>query len=314
MMVTKFKSEILRSNHSYNFCVLNLVLVVYTSKMSVKFVLSTLESAVTMGTLGTMESSTIPALDVSAIAVFQVTVSEMKAVFKYQTDSFDFTDTNEKETADIKYSIDESVFPAFNPANAMMDAADSSGAIATADISSNKLLVAHDYVRYLAKKLFNTYHGVDLFNNEKALLDNLRLICGDAEEGQTWKDVMDKLTAVGLNGTHDDIQGTAGAKYMTNYNTSSENICRVLFNQMVDSAITRFSDHVADSTEFQPLPFEANDSISFKLTISPAPEQELLTGVSVIEPRSYEIRFLIVPDSDGDQNPGAINTEVAEDE
>ena len=298
----------MRSNRIYNFCDLNLVLVVYTKKMSipVNFVLSEFESSVVMGVAGTVQTSEIPELDVSATAVFQVTVDEMKAVFKYQTDSNDLTDAAE---SDIKYFVYSDLWPMLNPANAMMDNANSLNPIAIENgdgpLASNKMLVAHDYVRYLALKLFNTHLGVDLFNNEVALLDNLRLICGDTAEGNTLFDIKASLDKVGGSGTHEDIQGEAGTKYMTNANSSPEKVCRVLFEQLTKTDIARFAEISATETD-QPLPFLAGDSINFKLTIAPAEGQEELTGVEAFAPRSYRIRLDLVETAE--------NTVVADDE
>jgi hypothetical protein len=95
---------------------------------------------------------------------------------------------------------------------------------------------------------------------------------------------------------------------MTNANTSAENICRVLMQQMTGSAIERFATLEAlDANDRRSLPFQAEDSISFKVTINPADGQEELTGVSAFGGRSYEIRLVLV---DGT----AENTEVAGDE
>jgi len=285
---------------------LNLVLVVYT-KMSVHFVLNALESVVTMDLSGSMQTSAIPTLDASATAVYEVDLAAMRAVFKFQTDSADFIDAPE---SDIKYYVDAAEFPVINPANAMMDADASRDPIASgAGFERNKLLVAHDFVRFLALRLFKTWHGVDLFNNEKALLQSLRTICGDNEEGttgKTWGDIKAKLDQVGMtDGALSSANGAAGEHYMTNADQTDDNICRVLFEQMTKNAISRFND-VVPSTEKQSLPFVLGDSISFKLTINAADGQEELTSVDPIEPRSYEIKLLIVDASD--------NTEVAADE
>ncbi len=273
---------------------------------AVDFVLTELESSVQMGVAATVQTSEIPELDVSATAVFQVAVDDMKAVFKYQTDSNDLTNLDE---ADIKYYVDPASWPDLNPANGMMDAPESANPIATANstgnLDANKMLVAHDFERYLALKLFNTHYGVDLFNNELELLNNLRLICDDSAEGHTWFDVKAKLNKVGLSGDHADIQGADGAKYMTNANSSAENLCRVLLEQMTHSAITRFAE-IQPSDEAQSLPFEVDDSISFKLIIAPAEGQEELTGVEAFAPRSYRILLKLV------ESP--VNTEVAADE
>jgi hypothetical protein len=270
---------------------------------AVDFVLTELESSVQMGVAATVQTSSIPTLDVSAVAVFQVSLDDMKAVFKFQTDSNDLTNLDE---TDIKYYVDTASWPDLNPANASVLAAD---AIATANsagpLDANKMLVAHDFERYLALKLFNTHYGVDLFNNELELLNNLRLICDDSAEDHTWYDIKAKLDKVGISGDHADIEGADGAKYMTNSNSSSENLCRVLLEQMTHSAITRFAD-VQPTDSAQSLPFEAGDSISFKLIIAPADGQEELTGVEEFAARSYRIRMDIVAAPE--------NVEVAADE
>jgi hypothetical protein len=299
----------MRSKYNYNFCDLNLVLVVYTNKMApVKFVLNELESSVTMGVGATIETSTLPTIEADAVAILQVSVEDMKSVFKYQTDSNDVTNEN---GTDIKYYTYSDLWPVLNPANAMLDAEGASDPIATANSSgpleSNKMLVAHDFVRYLALNLFNTHFGVDLFNNELELLNNLRLICDDSAEDHTWFDIQAKLALVGVNGTHSDIQGAIpGEKYMINSDEEDNtNLCRVLFQQMTGSAVERFS--TIDATDGpQSLPFEVDDSISFKLIIAAADGQEELTSVAPIAPRSYEIRLVMVDAPD--------NTEVAADE
>lgn len=286
---------------------MNLVLVVYTTHtMSIQFVLSAFESSVQMGVAGTIATSSIPAITTDATAVLQVSVEDMKNVFKYQTDSTDLTDAN---SDDIKYYVHPDAFPLLNPANAMMDAPDSLNPIATAnsdgDLPANKMLVAHDFVRYLALKLFNTHYGVDLFNNEVALLQDLRTICSETGDGHTWKVIKDKLDTVGIAGSHGTIATDAnGDKYMTNEETGDDNLCRVLMQQMLGAASSRFAQIDTEAADGkQSLPFLANDSISFKLTISAAQDQELLTGVAAIPDRSYEIKLLLV---DGT----AENTEV----
>ena len=298
------------SEYSYNFCILNLVLVVYTqmSIIPIQFILSALESSVQMDLSGSILATAPIPIDASAVAVYQVSVADMRALFQFQTDSYDVTDL---DATDIKYYVNPGSFPAFNPVNSMMDATDSSGAIALttaggANLASDKMLVAHDFVRYLAQQLFNTYLGVDLFNNEVALLNSLRSICDDSAATHTWFDIKTSLDLVGVSGTHADIDGSAGQKYMTNSNNTAENLCRVLFEQMTSTDIARFATVVGQDTP-QDLPFHEGDSISFKLNISPADGQEALTGLaSAINARSYEIRMELF------DTP--VNTTVAGDE
>ena len=262
----------------------------------VHFVLSNLASSVQMDLSGSVQPESIPALDVSAVAVFHVSLSDMQSCFQYETDSNDITD---QSASDIRYYTYPAYWPSLNPANAMLDASASgaNGAIANSNssgvLASNKMLVAHDFVRYLAQKLFGTHYGVDLFNNEVNLLKDLRTICDASAVGHTWKDIVDKVTLVGINGTHQNIEGSAGEKYMTNSNSTTSNLCRELLQQLIGSALPRFSS-VLPTDGSQPLPFEEDDSISFKLTIAPAAGQENLTNVAAFSARSYEIRLVMV--------------------
>ncbi len=276
----------------------------------VNFVLESLNSSVTMGVAGNLFSEPIPVLDVSATAILYVSIDDMKSVFQFQTDS---TDVNNLSSADIKYYVDTASWPAINPMNAMMNVSTlSQGAIALIDsngaLADNKLLVAHDFTRYLASKLFGTHFGTDLFNNETELLQDLRLIADDSAEGHTWYDVVAKVTAVSKSGTHEGLEGDAGSKYMTNATNDNTNLCRVLFDQMIGSAVSRFQDISLGADQPQPLPFQVDDAISFVMTVAPAEGQEELTGVEAFGARSYEIRFVIKDAAD------VANTEVAADE
>jgi hypothetical protein len=273
------------------------------------FVLESLNSEVTMDLCGNLFSESTPILDVSATAILYVSIDAMKDLFQYQTDSNDLDNLPE---ADIKYYVDATALPPLNPVNAMMDDAASVNAISltgtSGPLASNKALVCHDFTRYLASKLFGTHFGVDLFNNETELLQNLRLICDDSAADHTWYDIVAKVTNVSKTGAHLDLVVDANNnKYMTNATNDNTNLCRVLFNQMVLSDVSRFKDITNESATYDgsiphPLPFLVNDSISFKLTISPAADQEVLTQVEAFGGRSYEIKLIMV------ESP--VNTEV----
>ncbi len=284
----------------------------------VNFVLEHLASEVTLGLLGNVFSESIPNLESDAIAVQYITLEQIKAIFKYQTDSFD---TVNEDASDIKYFTHYDAFNALdiNPANAMMDAAESLNPIAYQDAQSaafakNKMLLAHDFLRHMAKDLFGTHLGVDILNNEKELIQNIRLVCGDSEEGCTWFDIKAAIAAVSTTST-ETLTGLAGevdAKYMTNENKTTTNLCRVLFSQMMANAASRFAS-IADSQDEQSLPFEVSDSIRFKLTVNPAEGQKLLTRQEAdpeVETRVYEVRWVIVANDDEVK----VNTAPAADE
>jgi len=275
----------------------------------VNFVLDYLSSSVSMDVSGIVYSQTITAVDASATAVVYVSLAAVQEVFKFQTTS-DFDITN--LPSDIRYQVNHASWPALNPANSMMDDLLSKNPILTGDskgtFNANDMMVAHDFVRYLAQELFNSAYGADLFDNQKALLNDIRAICGSSEVGQTWFDIVAKLKAVSADSTEAGLESDpSGNKYLTDSTTGESNVCRTLFQQLTGSAIDRFSS-IQGGDGYQSLPLEANDSISFKLTVAPATGQHNLTGVDPIAPRSYEIKMILVADTTGK------NTAVSTDE
>jgi hypothetical protein len=193
----------------------------------------------------------------------------------------------------------------------MLDHPESIGAISTTDpnggvLAKDKMFVAHDFARYLALRLFNTPYGVDLFQNEDELMADIRTKCSALEDGGiVWKAIVEKLTAVNKENATGGSEGDNG-NYMVNPAEDADpaeaqnNICRVLMLQMLNTQISRFQDITTDNENqtgtvgvLQGLPFVEGDSISFKLTVNPAADQELATGVEKFDGRSYEIRLRI---------------------
>ena len=121
-----------------------------------ELVLEAFESTVTMTTSGTLDSVAVPSVTTSAQAVFTVDLDDMKSVFQFQTDSADVLDVS---ASDIKFYTTMANWPSLNAANAMMDHTASVSPIASG-LAANKMMVAHDFTRYLAQELFGTHHGV----------------------------------------------------------------------------------------------------------------------------------------------------------
>tara|TARA_B100001093_G_scaffold93118_1_gene85336 strand:+ start:11898 stop:12710 length:813 start_codon:yes stop_codon:yes gene_type:complete len=258
-----------------------------------ELILEAFESSVTMATSGTLAATAVPAMDVSAAAVFMVDVASMQSVFQFQTDSTDLLDAS---ASDIKYYIDSTNFPTVIAGNAMMDNAGSTGAIASG-FAANKSLLCHDFTRYLATKLFGTHHGVELFNNEPALLTNLRTITGSGA-GNAMATVTDALALVNLTGTHAGMATDGnGDKYMTNATTTNANLGKILFEQLTSTVPARFAT-LSDSNAKQAMPLLADDILSFKITINAATGQENLTSVSAIPARTYKIKLLMKATAD----------------
>ena len=96
------------------------------------------------------------------------------------------------------------------------------------------------------------------------------------------------------------LDTVTGLKATTNDNTSDENICWVLLNQLLESKPERFNNigNTIDASGVFPLPILEGDTISFTFSISPASNQHQLTGVSEINPREYQIK-IVVDDGSG---------------
>jgi hypothetical protein len=261
----------------------------------IDFSIHALDSTFQLSTLGTLDSVVLTPSASDATAVFYVKLSDMANIFKFQTDSTDMTDTTAN---DIRYYVFRKNWPSnlkLNPAHAMLDKTESDGRLGmNVTYASTKSLVKHDFIRYLAYRLFNTIHGVDLFNNESDLLENLTYY--------------GEVTRCGIEAILDSISTTSasptmsidasGNKYLTNDDSSSTNICRELLRQVSGSQPIRLTT-IADRSDIQSIPFAENDSLNIKLTISPAANQHSLTNVSPITDRIYNIKLVLKTDISG---------------
>lgn len=269
----------------------------------VNFVLDALDSSLNMGVSGEVLSEEAPTLDVSATAVYYVDLSNLRQVFQFQTDSSDVDFV--EDATDVKYFVkmgnwDPSAV--INPAHAMMDATESETPVASG-FDPDRSLVKHDFVRYLAQQLFNTHKGVDLFDNENALKDDL------AEKGHdAWlNDISGALWYTSEEGESDE-NTLNGEGFLTNDASGNDNLTRQLLLQMTHYAVERLVDQsgnldINDTLEPQPIPFHIDDTISFKFTIHPADNQHQLTQrEQAVVPRPYEIK-LVVKDTEN-----AVNT------
>ena len=255
----------------------------------VNFTLEGLNQSFSLDLSGALAGEVPATIDASCVAIYKVKTSNMKAVFKYEADSFDVNDT---DASDIKYYVYMNAWPAtlkLNPVHAHTLA--TTPMLETAgDVVAERNLVKHDFVRYLAKSLFNTPHGVDLFSNEDALLTDL------VQKGAVARLAIDaSLNAVNQASA---ASGTDPHKYSTNVLTSNANFSRVLLRQVAQQAASRFHD-VSGASGIRSIPLENGDSISFKVAISPASLQHNLTGQSgPFHTRVYKIQLDLVADAD----------------
>jgi hypothetical protein len=252
--------------------------------MPVDFVLTGLNQDFTLGVSGELAGAAPPTLDVSCTAIYNVKLSDMLNVFKFQSDSLDI---NNLDASDLQYYVYMNAWPAdlsLNPANAHTL---SSSPILSAPfaVDENKNFVKHDFVRYLALRLFNTAYGVDLFSNESELLSDL-VTKGATAAGNI-------ITALKAVDQASAANGEAPHKYSTNALTGATNFTRELMQQVANAAPARFNG-ITNTTGIQSVPLQLDDTISFKVSITAASGQHNLTErPSAIETRTYRIKLVL---------------------
>jgi len=270
---------------------------------SIAFSLPALNQSYTLDVCGNLLAAAPDAMtDVSAVATYHIKKSVLRSVFKFYSDS---ADVNNVDASDTRYYVFMTNWPydaSLNPAHASMT---SNPMLATGgEIASNKNLVKHDFVRYLAYKLFNTVYGVDLFNNELELLNDI------SSKGRTKAaDVITLLKNVSTSATtgsqiHVDQTDSSNNRFTLNDASGNTNICRELMRQIAANAPARFNYGNSDASgvdlsgnPYREVPIETGDSLNFKVSITPAVNQHNLTSQSPFDTRVYKIRLLVSEDT-----------------
>jgi uncharacterized protein YjbI with pentapeptide repeats len=257
---------------------------------SIHFALSGLNQTFNLSTLAILDSSSVNMDATDATSVFYVRLSDITNLFKYQSDSIDINNVSDH---DIKYYVFHRKWPAelkINPSHSMMNKQESLNMLGVGEgYSSDKSLTKHDFIRYIAFRLFNTIHAVDLFRNETELQENSVYL------GETVRYNIDTILS-GISTTSANATmayDASGNKYLTNDSSGNTNLCRELMRQIAASSPSRFYNNGADDAGLKNVPLIENDTIQFKLVIQAAVDQNLLTGVSVIPSRSYTIKLIM---------------------
>jgi hypothetical protein len=192
---------------------------------------------------------------------------------------------NNTNTTDIRYYVDVSKFPNLYE-----------GFLSDRNLENdNTMDLKRDYISYVAKNIFNTERGVDLFNNESTFINDFRSKCATF-----WTDASNNIAIIDKNnGTYGSLAtDDYGKKYLTNTTNTNVNLTRELMKQIANNYIGRFSPMVLDNnTGLYKVPFVIEDKISFILTIRSDPTQTSITGNnpgSSIPDRSYKIILNVV--------------------
>jgi hypothetical protein len=259
-----------------------------------------------------------------ADAVFYIKLSDMLSVFKFRTSTVSSTSTTSAifdASSDIRYYVFRNCWPSalkINPVHAMLDRNESSGMLTsvggnTSIFGGDKSLVKHDFIRYIAYKLFNTIHGVDLLSNESDLLGNIEYYGEVARVGIM--SVLDTVCALSADITM-SLDGS-GNRYLTNTNTENTNISRELLRQIalnVPERLTALDEANGGGGGgggvILSVPFVENDTLNIKVVVAPSPNQHTLTNVNAapIPSRSYNIKLIMKTDVGLSGGAAAMNT------
>jgi len=272
---------------------------------SVSFTLNELNST------ATLIGATIPHLDVTDIvdtfsAQLDVKLSDVRNMFKFQTDAQDMTDVS---GTDVTYHLDATVFDAMtngsaggdvslNPAEALMIKGESTGWAV-----NEKKLVQHDIIRKLCKHYFNTEQMADHLENEKA--------------------IRTALLANGVAFMADFRAAVVAADQKTNLDSGDSNLGKRLMEQLAKEDNYRLvagsgDDTVNDTSANQSVPFVVGDTIECSWTLSEAAGQGTTDGFTAGATASgafsavlYRIVFKVVADDAAQVNYTDVNDGVA---
>jgi hypothetical protein len=258
-----------------------------------------------------------------ADAVFYVKLSDMHSVFKFRTPTTSMNggvDISLNQavfdaSSNIQYYVFRKNWPTalkLNPSHAMLDRTESSGLLTgggggAGTFSADKSLLKHDFIRYIALQLFNTVHGVDLFQNEDDLLENITYYGEVARVGIM--SVLDTVSTMSADITM-SMDGS-GNRYLTNSSTENTNISRELMRQIIVNVPGRLEAYATESGgALLSVPLIDNDTLNIKVVMEPSPNQHALTNVNMIPARTYNIKLIIknVVSSDN----GTANTAVSD--
>lgn len=181
-----------------------------------------------------------------------------------------------------------------NPSNAMLGQPESYGAIFQAPDPS-EMLVKHDFIRYLADKLFGTPMATDLFSNESQLLNTLNTIGNNIFQNDI-SGILWEFSTTNPNPQTSSsylLDASLNYYYTTNDMNTNNNICRELFQQLFHFNPHRFNNLTPDNNNLFSMPIINGDTISFQYTINPDSNQHKLTGVAPLPARVYTIKIIV---------------------
>jgi hypothetical protein len=254
---------------------------------SVDLILTALDSQIQLNTSARIADYSLSIVSDATITLnTSVSASVLQNTFYFRGDTDIATDASF-----VYYYVDSSQWANKNttlsPKNGMV----------TANMYVTSDPVGKDFLRDLARQLFGTYIAADLFTNEDAVITDINSKCDTVSAN-----IVALINSVDISmGTFSGLlSDSSGNKYLPD-NLSTTNISRELFNMLMTSAPTRFVStsptyhfYMGD-TGFYKMPILAGDTISFKLTVTPAAGQTsaVQTGKTTLSSRVYTVKMNI---------------------
>jgi hypothetical protein len=237
------------------------------------FYLAQLDFGITAAS-ATLSGASTESFSGDATVEVDVQKSAIQNTFNFQTDSIDFSNTT---NVDISYRVTYTAADPVLPFGIEPDVHTMVIANAIhAGAATNS--ITRDYIRYLARELFNTHLGVDLFDNETELRGGFN---------DSFK--------TGLSNVLTNL-ATAGVSYADGTSPSKS-----ILSQIIDSEPSRLNDlapYVIDGDAgWYKIPVEVGDKLYFVVTVTAAAGQEALTGgTTPIANRTYLMKLNVVAD------------------
>jgi hypothetical protein len=282
------------------------------SHNSVNLILTAFNQSITSDMASLLHTTVVP-FTFDAVADISMSLQGFRDVFQFSFKDIALLDAsdnlydlhfyvNDASLSEIQYTVDGSSIAIPNENVVSVNPITNVNYKTGSTLSSTDQNVVSDYVRYLAKEIFGTVAGVDLFYNEFAVVSNLTT---SFDHAWVMEDVSNVLLPISKTQAtaRDMSRENDGTYYYDNVSDySGNNISRILFDQLITAAPSRFATAtdssfglLLDVAHAQALPFAVGDTISWKLTISAAAGQEkIVDGTSSIGDRSYQIKMHLV--------------------
>ena len=257
-----------------------------------------------------------------AVAEIAVSAKDLRRVFRFKTHKLlDFVNSsvNNKSEADDAVAVEYHVFSSSWPKclnlaqarvveNAVVYRSQHGGCLSRAEMT-----VAHDYLRHVARHVFNTPYGAQLFGNQRSVLGEIEHLCRSANVFSRVLGAIDCRTGTYDNLEHHHHHPDDKQRYLTSRDQSSMNVGLALMRQvlaldpdrllqMPDKQCSRVGrtgsggSSSSDRDVSHPIPLRANDSIALTITLHAAKGQHeifLCRRVDPIPPRTYCVRLIL---------------------